>query len=461
MLQNNGGCNATLVCTACGREYGGESLGAWRLACDAEREHGPALLRAKYAPAAAAVPPRPARRGTLADYGAALPLGGSTAVARATGAPVAFRSEGLGAHLGLAELWISFSGWWPERNARLASCTFKELEAAAIASRLEMLPASRQVVVASAGNTARAFAQAFSRPGNTRRVVLVVPESAVDVLWSPEPFSGNDAVKLVTVAGGGDYADAIALGNTIVSALPAVFVAEGGARNTSRRDGMAVALTAAAVAAAEAHGESVVRPPDHYFQAIGSGTGGVAAWEAALRLAASAGAAPCTMKLHLSQNAPFTPMVDAWAAHSRELPRYCSDAEQGRRLAAAVSAQVLTNRAPPYAITGGVFDALDSCQGSRCYAVTNEEARAAADLFERLENIDIDPAAAVAVASLITAVRENAVHSNDRIVLNVTGGGAKRLRADHSGTLHYLTPSFSVPLADITNAEFILKHLCC
>ena len=53
-------------------------------------------------------------------------------------------------------------------------------------------------------------------------------------------------------------------------------IEEGGAKNVARRDGMGTVMLDAAV--------TIGRMPDYYFQAIGSGTGGIAAWEAALRL---------------------------------------------------------------------------------------------------------------------------------------------------------------------------------
>jgi cysteate synthase len=155
-----------LVCVACGAEYR-EEEGVWRLACDKEQrgEHGPALLRSVFTrPVSAAVsslsPSSPLRPwATIGDFADWLPCRDPLTAELPTCAPVSFRSAGLGRALGLTQLWVSFSGYWPERGAALASCTFKELEAAAIAARLDAAGCSdRVVVVASAGNTARAFA---------------------------------------------------------------------------------------------------------------------------------------------------------------------------------------------------------------------------------------------------------------------------------------------------------------
>jgi cysteate synthase len=119
-----------------------------------------------------------------------------------------------------------------------------------------------------------------------------------------------------------------------------------------------------------------------------------------------------------------------------------------------VFSDVLTNREPPYAIPGGVFDAM-SATGGRMYAVTNEKARAAGTLFTELEGIDLDPAAAVCVASLIRACETGNIDKNRTVFLNITGGGYERVREDH--TLIPVNPAFCV-LAG-TSAEQVKKEL--
>jgi len=59
--------------------------------------------------------------------------------------------------------------------------------------------------------------------------------------------------------------------------------------------------------------------PDFYFQAIGSGTGAIAAWEANLRFLEDKRYGSTKMKLMLSQNAPFLPIKEAWDAGSRQM----------------------------------------------------------------------------------------------------------------------------------------------
>lgn len=83
------------------------------------------------------------------------------------------------------------------------------------------------------------------------------------------------------------------------------------------------------------------------------------------------------------------------------------------------------------------------------YSVTNEEAAEAAALYEREEGVDIDPAAAVAVASLRTAVTQGTVGKGDSVLLNVTGGGERKLKADFGDRLNRLQPWATVDCADI------------
>ncbi len=323
--------------------------------------------------------------------------------------PVTYRSDALARHLGLKRLFITFSGYWPERGAHMLTGTFKECEAYSVCARM---PADydRVLVVASAGNTARAFIRVCS--DNAIPLVVVVPERNLPAVWSIGPIA--DCVRVIAAGADSDYSDAIALA-AIISELPG-FVAEGGAQNVARRDGMATTV----LSAVDAIGEI----PAHYFQAVGSGTGAIAAWEANLRLIESADYGDRKMRLHLSQNAPFSPIHDSWVNRSRDLVPI--DDDDARVRIAAITAKVLANRKPPYGLRGGLYDALVDTDGTTG-VVDNETAATAAHLFERLEGIDLEPAAAVAVAHLTAAVEAEAIGVDDTVMLNVTGGGYRRI----------------------------------
>lgn len=336
--------------------------------------------------------------------------------------PITYKSEGLAKRLGLNNLYITFNGWWPERNARMTTCSFKEMEAYSVCARMGEELKDKVLVVASAGNTARAFAKVCS--DNGIKLLLCVPQDNIKALWFEKPL--NDCVKLITTESGSDYFDAINLSN-VVCELDG-YLAEGGAKNIARRDGMSTTMMSATT--------FIGRTPDFYFQAVGSGTGAIAAWEANLRFIEDGRFGTHKARLMVSQNKPFVPMYDAWKADSRALLPY--DADQARKDAAEICAPVLSNRKPPYGLAGGLYDALKDTNGD-VFAVSNAEANAAKALFEETEGIDIYHAAAVATASLQQAVNQGVVKANDVVMLNITGGGEKRFQASHQ--LHFLQPA--------------------
>ena len=107
---------------------------------------------------------------------------------------------------------------------------------------------------------------------NNIPLLLSVPEDNIGALWFDKPL--NDCVKLIASKTGSDYFDAIHLSN--IACTMDRYFAEGGAKNVARRDGMATTMLSATTHIGEI--------PQYYFQAVGSGTGAIAAWEADLRL---------------------------------------------------------------------------------------------------------------------------------------------------------------------------------
>ena len=336
--------------------------------------------------------------------------------------PITYKSEGLAKRLGLNNLYITFNGWWPERNARMTTCSFKEMEAYSVCARLGDDLKDKVLVVASAGNTARAFAKVCSE--NNIKLLLCVPQDNIKALWFDKPL--NPCVKLITTESGSDYFDAINLSNVVCEMDG--YLAEGGAKNIARRDGMSTTMMSATT--------FIGRIPDFYFQAVGSGTGALAAWEANLRFIKDGRFGSNKARLMVSQNKPFVPMYDAWRADSRALLPY--DADRARKDAAEICAPVLSNRKPPYSLAGGLYDALKNTNGD-IFAVSNDEANAAKALFEETEGIDIYHAAAVATASLQQAIDKGVVKTDDVVMLNITGGGESCFMAEHD--IHYLQPT--------------------
>ena len=340
---------------------------------------------------------------------------------KGSSAPLTYKSTGLAKALGLSNLYITFSGYFPEKGIAMRTCSFKETESYSVCARLE--PGHDKIlVVASAGNTARAFARVCS--DNNIPLLLCVPEDNLDVLWFDEPI--NDNVKLIASQKGGDYFDAIHLSN--LAAQLDGFIPEGGAKNVARRDGMGTTVLSAAT--------FIGRIPDYYFQAVGSGTGAIAAWEANLRLIDDGRFGSHKMKLMISQNEPFVPMSDAWKIKSRDLLPF--DDVEARREVEQIDAKVLSNRRPPWAIAGGLFDAMMDAGGD-VLTISNEKAREANKMFQELEGIDTHPAAAVATASLIDQANAGKLDKNAIIMLNITGGGEERFKSEKE--LFYLKPT--------------------
>ncbi|MCF6357743.1 MAG: cysteate synthase, partial [Draconibacterium sp.] len=268
----------------------------WML--DAPGETDPTLIRAIYEKTQIDVKPDSWGLYKFADW---LPIGRTL---KGSSAPMTYKSEGLAKELGLENLWITFSGYWPEKGIKMKTCSFKETESYSVCGR--MTPEMDKIlVVASAGNTSRAFAQVCS--DNNIPLLICVPEDNLSALWFDAPL--NDCVKLVSSKTGSDYFDAIHLSN-IIAGFDG-FVAEGGAKNVARRDGMATTMLSATT--------TIGQIPDYYFQAVGSGTGAVAAWEANLRLIEDGRFGSTKMKLRVAQNLPFTPIYDAWEIDSRSM----------------------------------------------------------------------------------------------------------------------------------------------
>ena len=319
----------TLECVATGREF--EDAG-WMLADPQCKE--PSLVRTKYARKQIDVKPADWGLYRFSDW---MPV---RRILKGSSAPVTYKSKGLAAHLGLENLWITFNGWYPAIGATMSTCSFKETEAYSVCGRAAA-DERRVLVVASAGNTARAFAKVCS--DNNIRLLLSVPYDNIGALWFDQPL--NPCVKLISCEKGGDYFDAIHLSDIALKSPG--FYAEGGAKNVARRD------------------------------------------------------------------------------------------------AEIIDAKVLSNRRPPYSVTGGLFDALKAT-GGEVFVATNAMARKARKLFHELEGVDIYSAAGVALASLVNAVNAGKIEKDATVMLNVTGGGEEHFKEGKE--LWYLKPSHVFPL---------------
>jgi cysteate synthase len=388
-----------LVCQACGSRQDDDGL-----ILDCDQDHAPALLRTEYINRGFS--PR-AKFSGIFRYQDWLPV---VQTHMNVGRSTVYHSKGIGDALGLPNLWIAFNGYWPERGAFLETATFKEYEAFTVLGR--MAGNGCILTVASSGNTGAAFAWGCSLV--RQPCLLIVPKKGLGRLMFR--VAVDPCVNLVVIEDG-DYPDAIELAAAVSRTAP--FHSEGGIRNVGRRDGLATVLMSAF--------EEMGCLPSHYFQAVGSGTGAIAVLEGARRVrdAVGGGGLP---RLMLCQNMPFTPIYDSWQGGLRQLGN--ESAESYRGAVADAFADELTNWKPPYGIRGGIYDSLvESC--GDVMATDNTSVQKAMDMFRWLEGIDIEPAAAVAVACLSDAVVQERIDQDSVVLLNVTGGGRRRLAMDY------------------------------
>lgn len=381
----------TLTCEICGATFEDDGV---QLECPAAHER--ALLRTRYQ--REKLEPDELAIG-LYRYRHWLPIRRTLLGSART---TTFQSIRLSQAVALPNLWVAFNGFWPERGAFMPTATFKDLEAYAVLARLPNRSAD-VLVVASAGNTAMAFAHASSL--NLVRCLIIVPETALKRMRLPL----SCYTKIVALGEGADYSDAIALAE-LIGAKPGL-VKEGGVRNVARRDGLGTVLLNAV--------ESIGKMPDYYFQSIGSGAGAIAVHEAGKRLLKDGRFGYRLPRLMLSQNLPFAPIYKAWSSGDRRwMP---IDPEEAKSAIDQIDATVLSNRNPPYSISGGIFDVLTQSAGTML-AADNAQSRSAARMFKELEGVEIEPASAVAFATLLQTVRYGQIERDAVVLLNITGG---------------------------------------
>lgn len=429
--QQNGGLQAMpphylLKCLGCGASFEDDGM---MLECP--HEHPPALLVTEYADLRFEVD---RSRDDIYRYRNWLPV---SRLLEQAGRSVTFQSQRLNQLLGLKNLWVIFSGYWPERGATLESGTFKELEAYAVLARL---PQQRDqvLVLASAGNTAAAFARVCSL--YQYPCLIIVPASGLTRLVFRHAL--DSCVKIVALDDPADYYDAIVLAQRISGG--AGFYPEGGIKNVGRRDGLGTAMLSAV--------ETIGRLPEYYFQAIGSGSGGIAAHEAARRLVGDGRLGAQLPRLMLSQNEPFCPIYRSWQRGCRDLVQ--SDRSESREQIGQIAAGVLSNYQPPYAIAGGVYDVLEESRGDMLVA-NNADTLAAVALFRECEGIDIDPAAGVALATLVKAIGADRIDRAATIALHITGGGLERRRQTQELTA--AAPALEIAQHEISQPQALAR----
>ena len=316
------------------------------------------------------------------------------------------KSEALGNAIGLDELWLLISGYAPEIGADFMTGTFKDCEAIGVLNRIDE-QTNKLLIASSAGNAGRAFLELGLR--NNLPSIIVMPEQARSKVSMQ---ATSHKVPLVVLLSNAQYPDAIRLVDKAIEQFSEKLVREGGCYNVARRDSMGVPFLNAV-----RHMQFI---PDWYVQAVGSGTGAIAAWEGAKRIRQFNLVKDGQMRLLMVQNEPFCPMVDAWKTGEREI-NHMNEEEVRRRLD-KVRAKVLSNATPPYSVKGGVYDILKASDGDMC-SVTNEQIISAQCLAQEKLGLEICDAAGAALAGLIKNVEEGLIHREKRVLLHLTGVG--------------------------------------
>ena len=321
-----------------------------------------------------------------------------------------YKSDELGKAMGLSNLWVSFNGYWPEKGGLCPTGSFKDMEAVPTLQRLHDHNV-KGLICASAGNTARAFTH-FCGLDEMPLIVVVGFEHA-DRMWA-RPENNANSVHLVVVEDG-DYYDAKNVAKEIGKQLNG-WQMEGSVHNVARRDGIGSIIVDAAF--------TIGQLPDHYFQGIGGGPGPIGIHEMAQRLIDEGifdGPVPVQ---HLSQNVEHHPIHSAWQDGRTQLVEDDFPTQE-----VEVYSDYLLNKGPAYGQVGAVHDILDESSG-HTHIVAQADAISAKELIESTEGIDIMTPGAVAAASLLQAIKEGSVEHDDCILLNISGGGVKRLKQE-------------------------------
>lgn len=321
-----------------------------------------------------------------------------------------YKAEALGSALGCSNLWVTFHGHWPERGGLCPTGSFKDLEAVPTLQRLKD-HGEKGIICASAGNTGRAFAH-YCGLANIP-LIVVVGKAHANRIWV-RPENQADCVRLVVLEDG-DYHDAKIVAKKLAQGLDGWQI-EGGVHNVARRDGIGTLMLDATF--------TIGRLPDHYFQGIGGGPGPIGIHEMAERIVKEGLFNGPVPRQHVSQNVEHCPIHKAWQAGRDHL--IPEDFPTGE---VTVFSDYLLNKAPAYGHVGGVHDILKASNG-QTYVVSHAEATEAKALVESVEGIDIMTPGAIATASLMQALASGEVQADDCIVLNLSGGGTQRLKAE-------------------------------
>lgn len=315
------------------------------------------------------------------------------------------KAEKLGKILNLSNLFFVYSGVGP-------TFTFKDLEAVGVISRWVDLKINNQAVpvFASDGNFARAMFVVSKDIDDLVFICVTTEKARISKIWHINGY--NKKCYLISLDGiDADYYDAISLSAKISKEYG--FIHEGGVYNIARRDFIGTILLEFVF--------KIGKMPDHYFQAVGSGIGPIDIYQTNRRLIEDGRFGTELVTIHIAQNYPFIPIVDAWNKRKREISKKYQVKKTAIKLISQVKADVLTNRFPAYSIKNGLYDILKNTSGY-AYSITNKEIEKARSLVSKTEKLKIGYASGVSVAALLQAVEYGTVDKTDIIIVHLTDG---------------------------------------
>lgn len=411
----NHGDDYTLECPRCHNRYFDDGV---RLECDICKEHYQRGIL-KYIPAKQIDIDK--SESGLSRYRDFLP--GKTYIDFQIPTTYTFKSSKFADRFGFKNLFFTCTGFSPHLRISARTASFKELEALCVLHRLQSFGQKKPLVLASAGNTARAFAYYAAK--NRYPTIIVVPEVSRRFIWLPntEEFYKNaqEFVRLIVLKQPAKYLHASMFAKKLLQKLNDRVLSEGGFFNVGRIAGLGCC--------ALNFFDIIGRIPKHYVQAVGSGSGVLAAIRAYELLDQSQSR---EISYHLVQNAPYDPLIRAMNSSGRFQPN------EHYEFIDTVCSPMLTSGDPAFDYAGGLLESKMSGVSMFGHSVTNSDIYNMHREMQMLEKIQIALPSAAAVAGLLKAKEKGALGPNDIIQVNITGCGETNSKSDEG--FFYVNP---------------------
>ncbi len=279
------------------------------------------------------------------------------------------------------DIYILISGFVPKFSAFCPTGSFKDY----ISTYSLFFLKGKKLVVASAGNVARAFAYAASK--FKKDVFIFTPKYALENLKIP--ILPSKTLKVFEVKG--TYEDAIELAKKFVKKNPFKYSLERGPKNRYRILGLSRLF------------EKVLKYVkfDAYFQAVSGGVGPLSLLYTCKKLKIP------YPRLFLSQNLPYAPLYS-----------YINRENLSKEDEKKVLAKVLTNAKANFKLLENIINLTKGV----VLGINNKEILSIKKDWEEILGVDIDYSVAVTLASVKKAISEKLI-KNEKILVHITGAG--------------------------------------